>query len=91
MDRNNVDVSTDRTRPISTEKAKDAFAAPIECELINANQFAELLNISERTLYRLKSTDQLPEPIRLGGSVRWRLSEIRGWIDKGCPKKPTTK
>ena len=58
-------------------------------ELINANQFAKLLSISERTLYRLKSTGQLPAPIVLGGSVRWRLKEIRVWIDEGCPTLPT--
>jgi excisionase family DNA binding protein len=57
----------------------------IPCELITATQFAELLNVSERTLYRLKSTNSLPEPIHLGGSVRWRLAEIRRWIEKGCP------
>lgn len=54
-------------------------------ELITANQFAKLLSISERTLYRLKSTGQLPAPIVLGGSVRWRLTEVRDWIANGCP------
>jgi predicted DNA-binding transcriptional regulator AlpA len=55
-------------------------------ELISANQLADLLCISERSLYRLKSTHLLPEPIRLGGNVRWRLYEIRKWIEQGCPK-----
>ena len=60
--------------------------APIPCELITAVQLADLLSISERTLYRLKSTGQLPKPISLGGSVRWRLTEVRCWIAEGCPK-----
>ncbi len=55
-------------------------------ELISASQLADLLSISERTLYRLKSIGQLPLPIVLGGSVRWRLTEIREWIAQGCPK-----
>jgi prophage regulatory protein len=55
-------------------------------ELISASQLADLLSISERTLYRLKSIGQLPSPIVLGGSVRWRLAEIREWIAQGCPK-----
>ena len=38
-------------------------------ELITANEFAELLSVSERTLYRLKSIGQLPAPIVLGGSA----------------------
>ncbi|MBN8600628.1 MAG: helix-turn-helix domain-containing protein [Planctomycetes bacterium] len=53
-------------------------------ELINASQFARLLGISERSLYRLKNTNQLPPNITLGRSVRWRLSEIRAWIESGC-------
>lgn len=91
MDQNLFDSATDQTKPVSTHQTKGPLAHPIECELINANRFAELLNISERTLYRLKRTEQLPEPIQLGGSVRWRLTEIRRWIEKGCPKKPNTK
>ena len=56
------------------------------CELITANQLADLLNLSERTLYRLKSTGAIPKPISLGGSVRWSLTEIRIWIEQGCPR-----
>ena len=55
-------------------------------ELISASQLADLLSVSERTLYRLKSVGRLPVPIVLGGSVRWRLTEIREWINQGCPK-----
>lgn len=54
------------------------------CELLTAMQLAELLNISERTLYRLKSRGSLPAPIQLGGSVRWRRTEILEWVADGC-------
>ncbi len=57
----------------------------VRSELITAVQFAQLLNVSERTLYRLKSTGKLPNPIVLGGLVRWRVSEVHRWIDQGCP------
>jgi predicted DNA-binding transcriptional regulator AlpA len=46
---------------------------------------AELLNISTRTLWRLKSGGQVPAPVRFGGTVRWRLDEIKNWIAEGCP------
>lgn len=59
---------------------------PAHVELVNAKELARILSVSERTLYRLKSTGELPLPIVLGGSVRWRLSEIRHWIDQGCPR-----
>ena len=67
-------------------KRISASKPAMTCELITANQLADLLNISERTLYRLKSTGVLPQAISLGGSVRWRLTDIRDWIAKGCPK-----
>ena len=56
-------------------------------ELINAKEFAKILSVSERTLYRLKSTGELPEAIVLGGNVRWRLAEVREWIARGCPSQ----
>ncbi len=61
-------------------------APSVSAELVNARELAKLLSVSERTLYRLKSTGELPPPILLGGSVRWRLDEIRQWISKGCPR-----
>ena len=57
----------------------------LSAELITARDFARMLAISERTLYRLKSTGELPMPVILGGSVRWRLSVVRDWINDGCP------
>jgi len=54
--------------------------------LIAAADLARLLNVSTRTLWRLRSAGQLPQPVRLGGVVRWRLEEIRQWIGAGCPK-----
>ena len=55
-------------------------------ELLDAVKLAALLSISPRTLYRLKLRGHLPPPIRLGGSIRWRLSDIERWIAAGCPK-----
>ncbi len=52
--------------------------------LITASQLATLLSISERTVYRLKSSNRLPESINLGGSVRWRRVDVDRWIESGC-------
>jgi excisionase family DNA binding protein len=62
-----------------------------DIELVNARELAKLLSISERSLYRLKSTGELPAPVVLGGSVRWRLKEIHDWINKGCPRSAKPK
>ena len=59
--------------------------SPAEPLLIPAAEFARLLQISTRTLWRQLSAGQVPRPVRFGGTVRWRLEEIREWISKGCP------
>ena len=53
--------------------------------LITAVEFSQLLQVSPRTLWRLRSAGRLPNAIRLGGVVRWRFSEVQDWIAKGCP------
>jgi prophage regulatory protein len=52
--------------------------------LIRAAELAEMLSVSVRTLWRLRSGRQIPKPVRLGGAVRWRLDEVRQWIAGGC-------
>lgn len=57
-----------------------------EPALLTASQVARMLQISKRTLWRLRSAHDLPAPIHLGATVRWRANEIRNWIAAGCPK-----
>ena len=59
-------------------------AADNDLTMISAEQFAGLLQVSKRTLWRLLSAQILLPPIRIGGSVRWRLADVRRWIDAGC-------
>lgn len=79
-------MTTNDPKMPTTKPATQNAMLSLEAELINAQALAKLLSISERTLYRLKSTGELPRPVVLGGSVRWRLDEIRRWISQGCPK-----
>jgi prophage regulatory protein len=53
--------------------------------LIPAEELATMLGVSKRTIWRLLSGKQLPEPVRIGGSVRWRRDQIDRWIEQGCP------
>jgi len=53
--------------------------------LIDVKTTAKLLNISGRHLYRLADEKAIPEPVRLGRLIRWRLGELLAWIDAGCP------
>ncbi len=58
---------------------------PAEPLLIAAADVARLLDVSTRTLWRQLSAGQIPKPVRFGGTVRWRLEEVRQWISEGCP------
>jgi predicted DNA-binding transcriptional regulator AlpA len=58
----------------------------VEPLLVTATVVARLLDISCRSLWRLRSASALPAPVKVGGAVRWRLDEIKKWIADGCPK-----
>lgn len=53
--------------------------------LIVVDKVAALLAIGERQVWRRVSSDELPKPIRIGGSTRWRLKELEDWVAAGCP------
>lgn len=53
--------------------------------LMTARELATLLRVSTRTLWRLRSAGALPQPVRFGGTVRWRHDEVRAWIAAKCP------
>jgi len=65
---------------------------PIEMKpkLISAKEFARLLSVSDRTLWRLASAGKLLTPVYIGGSTRWKLSEVEQWIEDGCPCQRTS-
>ena len=53
--------------------------------LIGNKEVSSLLNISPRTLSRLVDEKAMPNPIRLGNKVQWRLREIIEWVEADCP------
>lgn len=56
-----------------------------DSRLLTAGDLARRLRISIRQTRKLKAEGSLPNPIRLGRSIRWRASEIAKWIEVGCP------
>lgn len=60
--------------------------SPLNSQLLTVDEIAALIKVSNRTVWRLRSSGQLPEPIRVGGGVRWRQFDINEWITRGCPK-----
>ncbi len=58
---------------------------PGSAELLPIGQVAKMVAVSRRTISRLADAGKLPPPLRIGGSLRWRLADVRQWIAAGCP------
>ena len=56
--------------------------------LIDSREAARMLKISQRTLWRMHTTGEMPPPIRIGRAVRWSLEALKKWVDAGCPVDP---
>jgi len=50
--------------------------------LLNVREVAEMLGVSERSVWRWSATGILPPGIKIGGCVRWPEETIRRWIRK---------
>jgi predicted DNA-binding transcriptional regulator AlpA len=57
----------------------------------DAKRLARLLCCGIRTIRSWDAAGKLPEPIRIGGRVVWRTSEIRAWLRAGAPDRSTWK
>lgn len=53
--------------------------------MMTAEEIAKHLQISTRTVWRLKAKGDLPKSIKVGRAVRWQRSDILKWIQEGCP------
>jgi prophage regulatory protein len=73
------------SEPINTDSSSRKDDEPSVKLLVSANELATMLDVSERTIWRLLSAQKIPRPLHIGGSVRWRVQEVNEWIESGCP------
>lgn len=59
-------------------------------QLLTMEQIAKRLNISKRSVQRLRHDHKLPPPISLGSLLRWNVEVIETWISQGCPGASNT-
>lgn len=57
------------------------------CQLLSAKMLAKMLALSPRTIWRLRSAGKLPEPVKVGGSIRFEQGIIEKWVKMGCPDR----
>ena len=59
-------------------------------EVRAAEEAARLCGISRASWFKLRASDRVPRPIRLGGCVRWTLdgpNGLRAWLAAGAPSR----
>ena len=56
-------------------------------QLFRAREFAEILHVSQRHIWRMKAAGKLPKAMEVGECVRWSLDDIEKWIAIGCPSQ----
>jgi predicted DNA-binding transcriptional regulator AlpA len=75
------------TDPISNGQAlpQAPAASPLLSPLaVDIKGLASLLQRSVASLHRDNAAGRLPSPVRIGGSVRWRVSDIESWLSWNC-------
>ncbi len=65
--------------------SSESMHGTVPSPLLTVDDLAALLKVSPRTIWRMRSCCQLPKPVKVGGGVRWRQSDIESWIAQGCP------
>ncbi len=58
--------------------------AALDAELLTYAEVAELLRVSEKSVYR----NPPPGRVTIGRSVRFVAAEVRRWVAAGCPANP---
>jgi excisionase family DNA binding protein len=53
--------------------------------MLTIQQIATLLGVSRITVRRYWAAGLIPEPVKLGRTVRWRKSDIDQWLENRCP------
>ncbi len=75
---NCIDLLTDLTTALNTISTTT---------LIDIKGVAAMLDIGESTANRLDTSGKLPLPIRIGKSKKWRINEVRQWLQEGAPSR----
>lgn len=53
--------------------------------LLRDGEVAARLGISRRQVHKLRSSGRMPQPVRLGRSIRWRASDVALFVELGAP------
>lgn len=60
-----------------------------QVQLLTAKEAGQICRLSKRSWFRFSACGKIPAPVRIGGSVRWRLSDVESWLAMDCPDRKT--
>jgi len=49
--------------------------------LLGIEGVVDIVSLSKRTVWRLVSAGEFPAPVKVGRASRWRVADIRQWVD----------
>jgi predicted DNA-binding transcriptional regulator AlpA len=64
------------------DKATEGAVPPLA---LDARGCAKLFGVSERHWRGMAAAGLVPRAVRLGAAVRWRVEDLRHWLERGCP------
>jgi predicted DNA-binding transcriptional regulator AlpA len=77
--------ATDKSHRKADDPSDTAQRTP--ALLVGRVEAARLCGISPASWDRLAIAEGTPAPIKLGGRVLWRRSDLESWIGHGCPNR----
>ena len=78
-------ITATEKQPTNASGDQNDSLATIEPLLLTAKQAAKALNISERTLWALSASGEIPK-LKIGKSVRYSVADLKKWIAEQSAK-----
>lgn len=74
-------VTQDLANAVATLAEREAHVTTMTSTLLDTTQFAAILGCDPRTLRRWIREAEVPAPIRIGGTLRWRRKDVDAWLE----------
>lgn len=61
-------------------------ARHVERVLLTKREAADFCGLACSTFDRYRAAGWVPKPVKIGNVIRWKLDDLRAWLEAGCPK-----
>jgi predicted DNA-binding transcriptional regulator AlpA len=78
------DMDATRNATRSATRSDTSDPPPV---LIGKQQAARMCGLSRSTWDTYRAAGWVPDGVRIGNVLRWRVDALREWIEAGCPRQ----